>query len=123
MSDARWQMCPSFQPENASKMLVDGGLLEATRSPGDGYRLARNPDEISLLDITLAVDGSDSFFNVLWASPNVVAWHTALSTRSGMRQRTYTQPVEAGNSQRLHLQEKAATRTSIEQKGGFRLCR
>ena len=40
--------------------MVYSGLLEATRGSGGGYRLSRNPREVSLLDIIVAVDGTDS---------------------------------------------------------------
>jgi Rrf2 family protein len=41
--------------------LVQAGLLEAQRGPGGGYRLARDPDEIPLLEIIKSVDGPDTF--------------------------------------------------------------
>lgn len=39
------------------KELVKAGLLQSTRGPGGGYRLAREPAEITLLDVKLAIDG------------------------------------------------------------------
>jgi Rrf2 family iron-sulfur cluster assembly transcriptional regulator len=33
-----------------------GGLVESARGPGGGYRLAREPDDIRIVDIVLAVD-------------------------------------------------------------------
>lgn len=39
------------------RLLVDAGLLEGQSGPGGGYRLARRPREISLLDIVEAVEG------------------------------------------------------------------
>lgn len=33
-----------------------GGLVVSARGPGGGYRLARNPDEVRIADIILAVD-------------------------------------------------------------------
>ncbi|MFW6083980.1 MAG: RrF2 family transcriptional regulator [Gemmatimonadota bacterium] len=37
--------------------LVAFGLLDSTRGPGGGYRLARAPENISLRDIKEAIDG------------------------------------------------------------------
>jgi len=42
--------------------LSRAGLVESARGPGGGYRLARAATEISLLDITQAVDGDDHAF-------------------------------------------------------------
>lgn len=39
------------------KELVRAGLLESTRGPGGGYRLARDAADISLLDVKVAIDG------------------------------------------------------------------
>lgn len=41
--------------------LVAEGLLTATHGPNGGYRLARPPDEISLLDIIEAAEGPATF--------------------------------------------------------------
>ncbi|MCC3306148.1 RrF2 family transcriptional regulator [Sneathiella sp. HT1-7] len=38
------------------------GILKTVPGPKGGYRLARTPDEISLLDIVLAVEGSEPAF-------------------------------------------------------------
>lgn len=38
------------------------GLLEAVPGPKGGYRLARGPEKISLLDIVLAVEGPEPAF-------------------------------------------------------------
>jgi Rrf2 family protein len=38
------------------------GILEATQGPRGGYRLARRPAEISLLEILEAIDGGDAPF-------------------------------------------------------------
>jgi Rrf2 family protein len=52
-------------PESFSRkvlqLLVQGGLLEASRGPGGGYSLTRNPEEITLLDVIHAVDGDDCY--------------------------------------------------------------
>jgi Rrf2 family protein len=41
--------------------LVHDGLLKAVRGPSGGYQLTREPDDISVLSVILAVDGQDSF--------------------------------------------------------------
>jgi len=41
--------------------LVQGGLLVAQRGPGGGYRLARTPDQITLMEVIKLVDGNDTF--------------------------------------------------------------
>jgi len=38
--------------------LVRAGLLKSNKGPGGGFYLARNPREITLLDIYTAIDGS-----------------------------------------------------------------
>lgn len=42
--------------------LTAAGVLESLPGPAGGYRLARAPEEISLLDIVLAVEGSQPAF-------------------------------------------------------------
>lgn len=42
--------------------LVRGGVLTATTGPRGGFRLARPPEEITLLQIVEAVDGSSRFY-------------------------------------------------------------
>lgn len=44
------------------KQLVAKGVLESVSGPRGGYRLARGPDEITLLDIVQAVDGNRPAF-------------------------------------------------------------
>jgi Rrf2 family protein len=39
------------------KTLVDQGLVKSTRGPHGGYALARNPIDISFLDVIVAVEG------------------------------------------------------------------
>jgi Rrf2 family protein len=39
------------------KTLVDQGLVKSTRGPHGGYALARNPAEVSFLDVIEAVEG------------------------------------------------------------------
>ncbi len=44
------------------KALTAAGLLESVPGPHGGYRLARAPEKITLLDIVLAVDGPEPAF-------------------------------------------------------------
>jgi Rrf2 family protein len=44
------------------KALTAAKLLESLPGPHGGYRLARTPEKITLLDIVLAVDGSEPAF-------------------------------------------------------------
>ncbi|WP_457621191.1 RrF2 family transcriptional regulator [Persephonella sp.] len=50
-----------FLSKNLQK-LVKVGLLESYRGPNGGVRLAKPPDQIKLLDIIDAIDGTE-FFN------------------------------------------------------------
>ena len=40
--------------------LVKSGIISATRGPSGGYRLAKSPGDISLLDILRAIEGEPS---------------------------------------------------------------
>lgn len=42
--------------------LVRSGVLSATTGPRGGFRLARQPEDVSLLDIVEAVDGTSPFY-------------------------------------------------------------
>jgi Rrf2 family protein len=42
--------------------LSRAGILDAVPGPGGGYRLARDPAEISMLDVVEAIDGTESAF-------------------------------------------------------------
>lgn len=42
--------------------LVRAGLLTATTGPRGGFRLARPPDQITMLQVVEAVDGGSSFY-------------------------------------------------------------
>ena len=44
------------------KALTAAGILESVPGPHGGYRLARAPKKISLLDIVLAIDGPEPAF-------------------------------------------------------------
>lgn len=41
--------------------LVNGGFLHAVRGPGGGYALTQAPEDITLFEVILAVDGPDTF--------------------------------------------------------------
>ena len=41
--------------------MTKAGMLKGLQGPGGGYLVLRDPSEISLLDIILAVDGEDAF--------------------------------------------------------------
>ena len=43
------------------KQLVEARLLESSRGPGGGYRLASEAGSITLLDVKLAIDGERDF--------------------------------------------------------------
>lgn len=44
------------------KALVGAGVLQSVPGPAGGYRLARRPDQITLLDIVFAVEGRQPAF-------------------------------------------------------------
>ena len=44
------------------KSLVRAGVLDASTGPGGGFRLARDPEEISVLDIVEAIEGDQPAF-------------------------------------------------------------
>lgn len=65
--------------------LSGAGILETVPGPKGGYRLARKPEEISLLDIVLAVEGPAPAFRcaeIRQRGPNPLA------------QRYFTQPCQ-----------------------------
>jgi Rrf2 family protein len=45
--------------------LTRAGILTSTPGPKGGFRLARPPERITLLDVVVAVDGSDEAFRCL----------------------------------------------------------
>lgn len=51
------------------RRLVDAGLLEGISGPGGGYRLAKSPSRISLLDIVRAVKGDHEPTVLPYVSP------------------------------------------------------
>src|SRR5262245_45289403 len=58
--------------------LAGAGLLQSVPGPKGGYRLARDPSKISLLDVVLAVEGPESAFRcaeIRKRGPSPVAAH------------------------------------------------
>jgi Rrf2 family protein len=53
---------PSAYLSKLLKSLVRAGILDATTGPGGGFRLARPPSDITVLDILEAVEGSKPLF-------------------------------------------------------------
>lgn len=53
---------PKEYLSKALQELTKAGLLEGRLGPRGGYRLARSPDRITLLDIVEAVEGRESSF-------------------------------------------------------------
>ncbi len=48
---------PSAYLSKQMQLLRRAGVVESVRGKGGGYRLARSPDTITLLDIVLAIEG------------------------------------------------------------------
>lgn len=42
--------------------LARAGIVSSTPGPGGGFRLARSPEDITLLDIVIAIEGPDEAF-------------------------------------------------------------
>jgi Rrf2 family protein len=51
-------------------LLRESGLVETQLGPGGGARLARSPDEISLLQVYDAIRAADDLFSIGRISPN-----------------------------------------------------
>jgi len=45
----------------AFQALSNGGILQAVSGPGGGYRFAKSPDEIKLLEVIQCIDGKSCF--------------------------------------------------------------
>jgi Rrf2 family protein len=60
-SVARRQAIPSPFLERICRKLCAAGILRGRRGPGGGYRLAREPGEITVGDIVRAVEGQKAF--------------------------------------------------------------
>lgn len=48
---------PSAYLSKQMQLLRRAGVVESVRGKGGGYRLAKTPDEITLLDIVIAIEG------------------------------------------------------------------
>lgn len=81
--------------------LKNAGLVGSTRGAAGGYRLARQPDEISVLDVMEAIDGRDGTLGA-HASPRSAAamalvqtWSTAAERqRQVLSETTFADLVE-----------------------------
>jgi Rrf2 family transcriptional regulator, iron-sulfur cluster assembly transcription factor len=60
---------PEAYTRKVFQSLVQGGFLEAHRGPGGGYSLTRPSDEITILDVILAVDGEETFDQCVMGLP------------------------------------------------------
>lgn len=58
---AQFDLSPSYLLKHL-QALTAAGILESVPGPAGGYRLARAPERISLLDIVLAVEGPQPAF-------------------------------------------------------------
>ena len=50
--------------------LTDSGLVESKKGKGGGFKLAKQPSKIKLIDIVEAVDGLESFNTCVLGFPN-----------------------------------------------------
>jgi Rrf2 family iron-sulfur cluster assembly transcriptional regulator len=55
--------------------LVQGEFLEAVRGPGGGYVLTRDPSQVSVYDVIVAVDGEDTFEHCILGLPQCGGSH------------------------------------------------
>lgn len=55
--------------------LVRGGFLRASRGPGGGYELTRDPGAITLLEVIRAVDGEETFDHCVMGLPQCGSEH------------------------------------------------
>ncbi len=55
---------------NILKVLASGGLLLSSRGPSGGYRLARDPQDISLAEIVEVIEGPVHLLKCCPADPN-----------------------------------------------------
>jgi Rrf2 family protein len=58
---AFYDLPPAYMNKHL-QALARGGIVRSTPGPRGGFRLARDPDRISLLDIVLAIEGDDPAF-------------------------------------------------------------
>jgi Rrf2 family protein len=59
---AEFHDVPPAYLAKALQSLAGAGIVESRPGPLGGYRLARSPADITLLDVVLAVDGDDTAF-------------------------------------------------------------
>ena len=63
----------SIPKEFISKILqslTESGLIESKKGKSGGFKLAKQPSEIKLIDIVKAIDGLESFNNCVLGFPN-----------------------------------------------------
>lgn len=64
---------PSAYLNKQLQALTRAGILSSTSGPKGGFRLARDPKEISLLDVVVAIEGAEDLFRcegILAAGPS-----------------------------------------------------
>src|SRR6188768_3390046 len=59
---AEFHEVPPAYLAKALQALAGAGIVESRPGPLGGYRLARPPSEITVLDVVLAVDGDETAF-------------------------------------------------------------
>jgi Rrf2 family protein len=59
---AEYHALPAAYLAKHLQALARAGIVETTKGPRGGYRLARPPDEITMLDVVDAVQGSEPAF-------------------------------------------------------------
>lgn len=60
---------PVHSSRKILQQLVQQGFFEAVPGPGGGYRLLKDPNEVSLLDIIRLIDGKDAFDHCVMGLP------------------------------------------------------
>jgi len=60
---------PEYFTRKVFQALVQGGFLDAVRGPSGGYMLNRPAEEINLIEIIQAVDGSTTFDQCVMGLP------------------------------------------------------
>jgi Rrf2 family protein len=59
---AEYHVVPAAYLAKHLQALRRAGILESVQGPGGGYRLAKAPEAITLLDVVEAIDGRESAF-------------------------------------------------------------
>ncbi len=59
---AEFYKLPAAYLNKQLQSLVHAGILASVSGPRGGFRLARRPDQISVLDVVLAIDGKEEAF-------------------------------------------------------------